>query len=160
MSVVIKLAWLVVLGVAAYAVHPWLDDPGASPPRDDTALPSHPLPQAIPVPSPVRLDTANLFSVSDLSNRYARDPLGTNARLTGRCMDMQGTVESTERGQDHLTLITFQTDASGVPLRAVLHGGQRLPDGGILAGEVVRVSCVNRGLLMSQPVLGDCRLVP
>lgn len=160
MSMWIKLAWAVVLGGAAYGVHSWLNDPSASPPLVDTALPSRPLPQASPVPPPASLEPANLFSVSDLSKRYAQDPLGADARLKGQRMALQGTVESTERGQDQLTLITFQTDASGVPLRAVLHGGERLPEGAILAGDVVRVSCVNRGLLMSQPVLGDCRLVP
>lgn len=160
-SVLIKLIWVAMMGVTAYGVHSCVSDSAPAPRVEDRPgghrAPPHGVHRVGPSPDQ---EPPSLLSASDLSTRYAADPLSADARFKGQRIQIEGKVDAMERGQGQVLLITFESEPAGPPLRAVLNGEDQALEGSIQAGDVVRVSCFNRGLLMSQPVLGDCRLVP
>ncbi len=101
------------------------------------------------------------LAAQDIAQAYARSPQVADARFKGQRLSLQGVVDQTEGGQGQTLLITLGASQDHAGLRAVVDMGAQVsntPQPRV--GQLVRMDCLNQGLLMGEPVLGDCRLQP
>lgn len=155
------LGLVVILGGALYGGHAWLnagqdeaEQPHASSVPNghsggDSAT-SGPATTAMPARQ----------NAKDVAQAYAADRQAANARFKGQRMQIQGVVNGIEPGQGQILLITLGADDGHAGLRTVVDGGAQPLARQAAVGQALSLACLNQGLLMGEPVLSDCRVLP
>lgn len=95
-----------------------------------------------------------------VAQSYASDRQAADARFKGQRMQIQGVVNGVESGQGQVLLITFGADNGDAGLRAVVDGASQPLVGQAVVGQPLALDCLNQGLLLAEPVLSDCRVLP
>ncbi len=154
------LGLVAILGGALYGGQAWLNagQDGAEP--DASSAPNgHPI--AAPSTSgPATTSMPGRLNAKDIAQAYASDRQAADARFKGQRMPIHGVVHSIEPGQGQILLITLGADDAHAGLRAVVDGGAQPLARQAVVGQALSVDCLNQGLLMGEPVLSDCRVLP
>ena len=152
------LGLMALLGGALYGGQAWLNagqdmaDAPSAPNGDPIAAPSTSGPATTPMPG--------RLNAKDIAQAYAIDRQAADARFKGQRMPIHGVVHSIEPGQGQILLITLGADDAHAGLRAVVDGGAQPLARQAAVGQALSVDCLNQGLLMGEPVLSDCRVLP
>jgi hypothetical protein len=156
-----RLALAALLGGLLYVAYgllgPSPTPPASAPAQDDPAEPGRSIPQTAPMrPAPGSLDAA------EFAQAYAKAPQEADARFKGRRIPLHGVVEQTEAGQGQILLITLGGTEGHAGLRTVadMATQQNKTLAKPQTGQSVNMVCLNQGLLMGEPVLSDCQLLP
>lgn len=148
------------LGVVLYAGHAWLTmaDPSAS--AGPAGAPGRPAdsPLASGTSASARADRLN---AREVAHAYARSPQEAEGRFKGQRLRLHGVVDQLEAGQGQILLVTLGAAEHQAGLRAVVDMGAQV-DRAVrpVVGQALALECLNQGLLMGEPVLSDCHLLP
>lgn len=150
-----------ILAGLSYAGHLWLAQTPAENPARAPA----------PAPTELRSDDAHpgdpaaiasgTLSTHEIRQAYAHAPQDANGRFKGRRVRLQGRVSQIEAGQGQVLLITLDEADERPGLRVVVNMAEQPSRARPPAlGHALGLDCLSQGLLMGEPVLGDCRLQP
>ncbi|MDI1260073.1 hypothetical protein [Aquabacterium sp.] len=154
------LGLVAILGGVLYGGLAWLNA------DEDVATPgaaSAPSGDSVPNPPPSGPGTKPMpgrQNARDVAQAYASDRLAADARFKGQRLQIQGVVNSIEPGQGQILLINLGADEGQAGLRAVVDGGSQALARQAGVGQVLSLDCLNQGLLLGEPVLSDCRVLP
>lgn len=154
------LALLAVSGSLLCAGHVWLNTSPDQPDAGISPKPGSALPGTKPKPKDGALSGEHSLSADAIAQAYARAPQEADARFKGQRLRLQGVVRQTEAGQGQVLLITLGT-GEDPGLRVVVNMAEQSARARAPAlGHALELDCLNQGLLMGEPVWGDCRLRP
>ncbi len=153
------LGLAVILGGALYGGYAWLN------PDEEVAAPAEPSARAMSGAAPNTSSTdmtpvPGRIQAQAVAQAYASDRQVADARFKGQRMQLQGVVNGIESGQGQVLLVTLGADEGHAGLRAVIDGGAQPLAAQIAVGQPLSLDCLNQGLLMGEPVLSDCRVLP
>lgn len=152
------LGLVVILGGALYGGQAWLNSgqEGAAPtaPEGDQSTRAASTSGPATTPLPGRLEA------KDVAQAYATGRHAADARFKGQRMQIQGVIDHIEPGQGQVLLITLGAADGQAGLRAVVDGGAQPLAAQAAAGQPLRLDCLNQGLVMEEPLLSDCRILP
>ena len=139
-----------------------------APPETDTVMPpqgqasaSAALPGAPATPSTAAPSaTSPPLKATDVAQAYADSRKGADARYKGQRMQLQGVIHAIEQGQEPILLITMSTQDHHPGMRAVVDADLNPSAKQLQAGQDIRIDCLNQGLVMDEPLLSDCRVLP
>lgn len=156
------LGLILITGALLYGGHAWLNSgqQGAAPASAPTAPEGE---QSATTPSPSGPATTPLpgrLEAKDLAQAYASGRHAADARFKGQRMQIQGVIDHIEPGQGQVLLITLGAADGHGGLRAVVDGGAQPLAAQAVAGQSLHLDCLNQGLVMEEPLLSDCRVLP
>jgi hypothetical protein len=152
------LTLVAAVGGALYLGHAWLNtpDPATEAEPGDMPAPTTPPPSNASAKTP-----GDRLNAQEVAQAYARSPQEADARFKGQRLRLHGVVEQLEAGQGQILLVTLGSADGQAGLRAVVDMGMQ--DSQVarpVLGQSLSLECLNQGLLMGEPVLSDCRLLP
>jgi tRNA_anti-like len=149
-----------ILGGALYGGHMWLNRGPEVAAPEPTPAPKDESGEGLAASRPANVSMPRQQNAKDLAQAYANDSHTANARFKGQRMQIQGIVADIEPGQGQVLLINFAADDGLAGLRAVVDGATNPLVEQAMVGQPLALDCLNQGLLMAEPVLSDCRVLP
>lgn len=154
------LGLAVVLGGALYGAHAWLNSGVDAATPEAASAPDGSAAVGPTAPTPTSTTPPGRLNAKDVAQAYASDHEAANARFKGQRMQVHGVVNQVEAGQGQVLLLTLGADESHAGLRAVVDGRAQPLARQAVVGQPLSLDCLNQGLLMAEPVLSDCRVLP
>lgn len=154
------LGLVAILGGALYGGQAWLNAGQDAAAPEAPSTPNGPSGGDPATSGPTTTSMPGRQNAKDVAQAYAADRQAANARFKGQRLQIQGVVNGIEPGQGQILLITLGADDGHAGLRAVVDGGAQPLARQAAVGQALSLDCLNQGLLMAEPVLSDCRILP